>query len=65
MPLVQQVVQDALATHLGEGAPALPVPPPVTPQVPAAAAQPLQRIPTTNPPGGLIHAPQPYVGAVQ
>lgn len=76
MPLVQQAVRDALATQIGGGAagplPQLPQsqqPPPSL----APAAGPIgtpqgtdvQRLPSTNPPGGLVHGPVPTNGAVQ
>ena len=78
LPLVQQVVRDALAVQMGApsgSAPAV-VPPQDVPTPPPNMAPPsgpigtpigtdVQRLPSTNPPGGPIHSPMPTNGAVQ
>lgn len=77
LPLVQQVVRDALANQIGGGAagplPQLPQPqqpPPNPPGAPGTAigtpqGTDLPRMPSTNPPGGLVHGAVPTNGAVQ
>ena len=68
VPLVQQVVREALAAQMGGGpTSALPPPGPTGGASPVGTPQgtDLARLPSTNPPGGLVHGAVPTNGAVQ